>query len=86
MHVEGDHDAIGEVSAAPVHQVLCQVGSEVGLAGAARPRQDEAAVLQQQADVVLAHGLGDERLKHQAVHTLFLQTCRTQRSNFKSLT
>jgi hypothetical protein len=38
-------------------------------------------VLQQQADVVLGHGLGDEGLKHQAVHTLLLQTCRTQSSN-----
>jgi hypothetical protein len=30
-------------------------------------------VLQQQADVVLRHGLGDHRLEHQGVHTLLPQ-------------
>lgn len=31
-------------------------------------------MLEQETDVVLRHGLGDERLKHQAVHTLLFQT------------
>jgi hypothetical protein len=31
-------------------------------------------VLEQEAYVVLHHGLGDERLKHQAVDALLLQT------------
>ena len=38
---------------------------------------DEPPVLEQQADVVLHHGLGDERLEHQAVHTLLPETCNT---------
>lgn len=32
-------------------------------------------MLEQEAYVVLHHGLRDERLEHQAVDTLLLQTC-----------
>ena len=49
---------------------------QVGLPRAAGPRQHQAPVFQKQADVVLHHGLGDEGLKHHAVHTLVLQPCR----------
>ena len=74
MHVEGDHDAGADLAGAALHQVLGEARGEVGLPRATGPRQDDAAVLQQQADVVLHHRLGDQRLEDQAVNTLLLQT------------
>ncbi|TNN76396.1 hypothetical protein EYF80_013261 [Liparis tanakae] len=73
VHVERDHDAVGDFAGAAVHQVLGQPGRQVALARPAGPRQDEAAVFEQQADVVLHHGFGNEGLEYQAVHTLLLQ-------------
>lgn len=75
VHVEGADDALGDVPTRALHQVLSQAVGQVGLAGATGPREDEAAVLQQEADVVLHHGLGDECFEHQAVHTLLFQAC-----------
>lgn len=72
MHVESDHDAVGDLAGAAVHQVLGQPGGEVALARPAGSGQDEAAVLEEQTDVVLHHGFGNERFKYQAVHTLLL--------------
>lgn len=74
MHVERDRDAVGGLAPATLHQVLGEAGGQVALACAAGTRQHDAPMLEQQADVVLHHGLGDERLKHQAVHTLLTQT------------
>ena len=75
MHVEGDCGAGGGLLPAALQQVVGQACGEVGLARAAGATEDEASVLEQQADVVLQHGPGDERLKHQAVHTLLPQAC-----------
>ena len=77
VHVEGADDALSDLAARALHQVLGQAVGQVGLAGAAGAREDEPPVLEQQADVVLHHGLGDERLKHQAVHTFLPETCNT---------
>lgn len=74
VHVEGADDALGDLAARALHQVLGQPIGQVGLAGAAGAREDEAPVLEQQADVVLHHGLGDQCLEHQAVDALLLQT------------
>lgn len=52
------------------------MGGEVALTRPARPGQDEAAVLEQEADVVLHHGFGDESLEHQAVDAFLLQSWR----------
>lgn len=73
MHVEGDGDAVRGLAPAALHQVLCEAGGQVGLARAAGARQHDAPVLEQQADIVLHHGLGDQRLEHHAVHTLLTQ-------------
>lgn len=75
VHVEGADDALSDVPTRALHQVLGQAVGQVGLASATGPREDEAAVLQQEADVVLHHGLGDECFEHQAVHTLLFQAC-----------
>lgn len=74
VHVEGADDALGDLAARALHQVLGQPVGQVGLAGAAGAREHKAPVLEQQADVVLHHRLGDQRLKHQAVDALLLQT------------
>lgn len=74
MHVESDHDAIGDLAGAAVHQVLSQPGGEVALPRSARPREDETTMFEEQADVVLHHWFGYESLKHQVVHTLLFQT------------
>lgn len=74
MHVEGHHDAVGDLAGAAVHQVLSQPGGQVALTRPARPREDEAAVFEQQTDVVLHHGFGNEGFENKAVHTLLLQT------------
>lgn len=76
VHVERDHDAVGDLASAAIHQILGQVGGQVALTRPARPGQDEAAVLEQEADVVLHHGLGDESLEHQAVDAFLLQSWR----------
>lgn len=75
VHVEGADDALGDIPTRALHQVLSQAVGQVGLAGATGPREDEATVLQQETDVVLHHGLGDECFEHQAVHTLLFQAC-----------
>lgn len=74
VHVEGADDALGDLAAGALHQVLGQPVGQVGLARAAGAREDEAPVLQQEAYVVLHHRLGDQRLEHQAVDALLLQT------------
>ncbi|KAF3856663.1 hypothetical protein F7725_017386 [Dissostichus mawsoni] len=74
VHVEGHHDAVGDLAGAAVHQVLSQPGGQVALTRPARPREDEAAVFEQQTDVVLHHGFGNEGFENKAVHTLLLQT------------
>lgn len=75
VHVEGADDALCDLTAGAFHQVLGQAVGQVGLASATGAREDEAPVLEQEADVVLHHGLGDESLEHQAVHTLLPETC-----------
>lgn len=72
VHVKGCDVASARVAATPLQQVLGQVGGEVGLPCAAGAWQNQPAVLQQETDVVLHHGLGNERLKHKTVHTLLL--------------
>lgn len=74
VHVEGADDALGDLAAGTLHQVLSQTVGQVGLACAAGAREDKAPVLEQEADVVLHHRLGDQCLKHQAVDALLLQT------------
>lgn len=74
VHVEGGDEARAGLTAAPLQQVLSQPGGEIGLPCAAGARQDQPSVLQKQTDVVLHHGLGNERLKYQTVHTLLLKT------------
>lgn len=64
MHVERDRDGVGGLAAAALHQVLGEAGGQVALARAAGAGEYDAPVLEQQADVVLHHGFGDERLKH----------------------
>lgn len=64
VHVEGADDALSDVPTRALHQVLGQAVGQVGFAGAAGSREDEPPVLQQEADVMLHHGLGDESLKH----------------------
>lgn len=78
MHVEGGDKAGAGVTATPLQQVLSQTGGEIGLPGATGARQDQPPVLQKQTYVVLHHGLGDERLKHQTIHTLLLKTWNRQ--------
>lgn len=80
VHVEGADDALGDLTARALYQVLGQSVGQVGLARAAGAREDKAPVLEQKADVMLHHGLGDERLKGQAVHTLLLQTWSPHRA------
>lgn len=75
MHVEGADDALCDLTTRALYQVLGQAIGQVGLARAAGAGEDEAPVLEQEADVVLHHRLGDERLEHQAVHAFLLQTC-----------
>jgi hypothetical protein len=74
VHVEGADDALGDFTARALHEVFGQPIGQVGLACATGAREDKAPVLEQEAYVVLHHGLGDERLKHQAVDALLLQT------------
>lgn len=81
VHVEGADDALSDLAARALHQVLGQPVGQVGLAGAAGAGEDEAPVLEQEANVVLHHGLGDQRLEHQAVHALLLQTCAQPREH-----
>lgn len=74
VHVEGADDALGDLAARALHQVLGQPVGQVGLPRAAGAREDEAPVLEQEAYVVLHHRLGDQGLEHQAVDALLLQT------------
>lgn len=74
VHVEGADDALGDLAAGALHQVLGQPVGQVGLARATGAREDEAPVLEQKAYVVLHHRLGDQCLEHQAVDALLLQT------------
>lgn len=74
VHVEGADDALGDLAAGALHQVLSQPVGQVGLARATGAREDEAPVLEQKAYVVLHHRLGDQCLEHQAVDALLLQT------------
>lgn len=74
VHVEGADDALGDLAAGALDQVLSQPVGQVGLARATGAREHETPVLEQEADVVLHHGLGDERLEHQAVDALLLET------------
>lgn len=85
MHVESADDAISDLPARALHQILSQPVGQVGLARATGAREHEAPVLQQEAYVVLHHGLGDERLEHQAVDTLLLQPCTPPRKEALSL-
>lgn len=75
VHVESVDNAISDLAAWTLHQIFSQTVGQVGLASSAWSREDKASVLEQKAYVVLHHGLGDKRLKHQAVHTLLFQTC-----------
>ena len=86
MHVERDGGAVsgpwgpgvgvgvGGAGPAALQRVLGEALGQVGLPGAAGPGHDQPAVLEQQADVVVHHGLGDQRLEHQRVHALLPQT------------
>lgn len=79
VHVEGGDKARAGLTAAPLQQVLSQSGGEIGLPRPTGARQDQPPVLQKQTYVVLHHGLGDERLKNQTVHTLLLKTWNRER-------
>lgn len=80
VDVEGGDGGLAGLAALLLHQVLGQPGRQVGLACSAGAGEDDATVLQQQGDVALQHGLGDERLKHQAVLRLLTHTCRGRQS------
>lgn len=73
VHVESADDALRDLAAGTLHQVFSQPVGQVGLPCAAGAREDEAPVLEQEADVMLHHRLGDQCLKHQAVDALLLQ-------------
>ena len=73
VHVESDHDAIGDFAGAAIHQILSKSRGKVTLPRPTGPREDETAVFEEQADVVLHHGFGDESFKYQAVYTFLLQ-------------
>lgn len=74
VHVERDHDAVCDFTGTAVHQVLSQAGCKIALTCPTWTGQDETAVFEEETDVVLHHGFGNESFKHQAVHTLFFQT------------
>ena len=76
VHVEGGDGAVGERPALLQHHVLGQVAGQEALAGAAGAGEDDAPVLLQLRHVALQHGLGHQRLEHQAVCAVLLHTCR----------
>lgn len=79
MQVEGDGRAATQdvrllvtlcVGSAALQEVTGQTLSQVGLSRPAGSRQNQALVLQQQADVVQHHWLWNHRLEHQRVDAL----------------
>lgn len=74
MHIERHHNAIGDFAGATVHQIFGQPRGQVGLARSTWSGEDESAVFEQQADVVLHHGFRDEGLEDEAVNAFLLQT------------
>lgn len=74
VHIEAGHIVLGHLTAHLGNDVLSQLGSQEGFAGATGSWEDDTAVLHQQVEVPLDDGLWDESVKHQTIYTVLFHS------------